>query len=85
MGRFPVPGSHDPIHRYPTIPFSGFDFAFPLSSLAPLTAYNFRAVASNSAGLIYGQTLEFTTQLPAPIIASLPATNVSYYSGTLLW
>ncbi len=54
-----------------------------LPGLQPLTAYSFRLVASNSAGLVVGTNQSFTTALPAPVVSTLAASNVLWTSAGL--
>lgn len=54
-----------------------------LPGLQPLTAYSFRLVASNSAGLVMGANASFTTALPAPVVTTLGASNVLWTSAGL--
>lgn len=48
-----------------------------LSGLPPLTTYYFRLAATNTAGLVLGINQTFTTEGPAPLAATLTASNIS--------
>jgi hypothetical protein len=43
-------------------------FEAPLSELALATTYHYRVVATNSAGITYGETRSFTTKSPVPAV-----------------
>ena len=47
------------------------------------TTYYYRIVASNSSGTSYGSVVNFTTLAVAPVVATVPATNVAMNSATL--
>ncbi len=55
-----------------------------LTGLQPLTTYFYRALATNSAGLVRGTNQTFTTYGPAPVIVTLGVSNVSYMSANVL-
>ena len=59
--------------------------ATPISGLTAGVTYHFRAVSSNSAGIVYGANLSFTTPntTPAPTVTTLAATDVSYLGATV--
>jgi hypothetical protein len=53
-----------------------------IPDLQPRTTYFFRLAATNSAGLVLGTNLSFTTEGPAPLAATLGTSNVAYTSAT---
>jgi len=67
---------------------TGQNFSASVSGLVPNTTYEFRAVASNQAGMSYGNTEQFTPdpagpQIIAPSVITLSATDVGETSVTL--
>jgi hypothetical protein len=52
------------------------DVLLSLDGLLAETTYHYRVVAENSAGLVYGQDVSFTTTGP-PVATTLPASGVS--------
>jgi len=54
-----------------------------VTGLAPGTLYHFRAVASNSVGIVSGPDTTFTTEFPSPLATTLPASDIAPNSVTL--
>ena len=54
-----------------------------VSSLQPRTTYNYRIVASNSAGTSYGEDRAFTTLTGKPSVETKPATSIGSTGATL--
>ncbi|HEY5911415.1 MAG TPA: FG-GAP-like repeat-containing protein, partial [Verrucomicrobiae bacterium] len=52
--------------------------------LSPRTTYFFRFAASNSAALVRGTILSFTTEGPAPEVVTFGASNVSYTTALVM-
>ena len=57
--------------------------AISANSLLPGTLYHYQLVASNSAGLIYGGDLTFTTIPAVPVVTTLAASGLTPTNGTL--
>jgi len=58
-------------------------FPSSITGLVPITKYNVRAYATNSAGTVYGKTMVFTTLGDAPVTITQPATNITEAAATL--
>lgn len=54
-----------------------------LPDLQPRITYFFRLAATNSAGSALGTNQQFTTEGPAPVVATLTSSNVSYTGAAL--
>lgn len=54
-----------------------------LPDLQPRSTYFFRLAATNSAGLVRGTNQSFTTEGPAPVVATLGSSNVLYTGAAL--
>jgi hypothetical protein len=54
-----------------------------ISGLEPETPYDFRIVATNSGGTVYGANQKFTTLESAPVVVTDAATSITDTGGTL--
>ncbi|HDS59614.1 MAG TPA: PKD domain-containing protein [Thermoplasmatales archaeon] len=62
---------------------SSGSFSISISGLSVDTAYHYRAVASNSAGTVAGDDVDFTTRVVLPSVSTGQAENVSSDSAVL--
>jgi hypothetical protein len=62
---------------------SALAFNTIVTGLSSNAIYNYRAVASNGVGIVFGSNFTFSTPLFPPVATTLPATGVSSSSATL--
>ena len=59
-------------------------YSQPITGLTPSTTYYFKAFASNNAGTVYGEVMQFSTITPTiPTVQTNAATSISTSSATL--
>jgi hypothetical protein len=57
--------------------YSTGNFSFTLNGLYPNRTYTFRAVAQNNSGIVFGQTMQFTTGQQTQSTIVIPPSNTS--------
>lgn len=68
-----------------TINLSGISFSYNLNELVENTEYEFRAFATTNSGVVYGESLNFTTvEIIAPAVITLIPNPIGLNTATLL-
>lgn len=67
------------------INLSGISFSYNLNGLVGNTEYEFRAFANTNSGVVYGESLNFTTlEIIAPVVITLIPNPIGLNTATLL-